>query len=260
MEIFGYVAIICIGFLLGSIGAGGSMLAIPVLVYVFLIDIETASAYSLFLVGLSSITGTVLKYREQLVSLRTVIQFGVPSVVGAFISRNWIILYIPDVVIDDNGISFFKEDLLLALLAVLALASSITMLLKKRTNDRIQDPNVFMLMVTGTFTGLVTGLVGAGGGFLIVPALILFAALSFSLATGTSLVIIALNSLFGFCGDMLNRLIEWPFLIALAVLVITGLLLGYCWHKNVQKFLSERGFAWFVLLMGVSILTITITR
>ncbi len=261
MEVLGYVAIICIGFLLGSVGAGGSMLAIPVLVYVFSIDVETASAYSLFLVGISSISGALLKHSEQLVSIRTVLRFGIPSLAGAFVSRNWIILYIPDVLWDGNGVFLSKEDLLLALFALLAFASAVTMLLKKEQNThRIYTPKWFLLMVTGTLTGLTAGLVGAGGGFLIVPALILFAALPFSRAAGTSLVIIASNSLFGFCGDMLNRSIDWPFLLGLTVLATIGLLLGYWLHRDVQKLFSQRRFAWFVMLMGVSILAVQMIR
>lgn len=261
MEVLGYVAIVCIGFLLGSVGAGGSMLAIPVLVYVFSIDMETASAYSLFLVGISSISGALLKHRAQLVSIRTVLRFGIPSVAGAFLSRKWIILYIPEVIWDRNGVFFSKDDLLLALFALLAFASAITMLLKKEgNNDCIPAPKWFLLMVSGTLTGLTAGLVGAGGGFLIVPALILFAGLPFSRAAGTSLVIIASNSLFGFCGDILNRSIDWPFLIGLTVLATTGLLLGYWLHSDVQKFFSQRRFAWFVMLLGVSILAVKMIR
>lgn len=261
MEILGYFVVVGIGFVLGSIGAGGSMLAIPALVYLFSMDMETASAYSLFLVGMTSITGVALKYREQHVSVSTLLFFGMPSLAGSFVSRNWIVVHIPDVIGDCYGHLLTKENLLLTLFALLMFASSITMLLKKKTeSDRLRKPKLYLLMLTGTITGLAAGLVGVGGGFFILPALIIFAALPFSIAAGTSLVIIFLNSSFGFCGDLLNRSIDWHFLVPLTSLALLGLLLGYWSHKQVQKLLSQHRFAWFVILMGISILVMQLVR
>lgn len=255
MEAFGYVAIMCIGLVLGSIGAGGSMLAIPVLVYLFSLDMETASAYSLFLVGMTSLTGAALKQRRQHVSARAALLFGLPSVAGAFASRNWIIGLIPDVVWQSDAYVLTKDDLLLRFFSLLVLASSLCMLFRKRSHGEAgRNQNLMRLIPIGLITGLVAGLAGAGGGFLILPALILFAALPFSMAAGTGLVIIASNSLLGFCGDLINRSIDWSFLFTLTTLSILGLLIGYWSQDKVASFPAQRVLAWFMLVIGVTVL------
>lgn len=255
MDAFGYVAIMCIGLVLGSIGAGGSMLAIPVLVYLFSLDMETASAYSLFLVGMTSLAGAALKQRSQLVSARAVLLFGIPSVAGAFASRKWIIGLIPDVVWQSDTFVLTKDDLLLRFFSLLMLGSSLSMLFRKQTHDADGRNRNLMLIPVGLITGLIAGLAGAGGGFLILPALILFASLPFPMAAGTGLVIIASNSLLGFCGDLINRSIDWSFLFMLTALSILGLLIGYWSQEKVASFPAQRVFAWFMLIIGTAILS-----
>lgn len=256
MLLLGYTAIVCIGIVLGSMGAGGSMLAIPVLVYVFTIDMETASAYSLFLVGTTSLTGAALKRTEQFVSFRVALLFGVPSVTAAFICRKWIIVNIPDVIWESANFQWTKHHALLTLFSFLMITSSLKMLFKKpqqkiipgRSDDR-------RLVIYGFVVGLITSLAGAGGGFLIVPALTIFARLPFATATGTSLLIIACNCLIAFCGDVMNRTIDWYFLIPLTVLAVAGLLGGFWYHRKTHVAISwHRLFAWFTMAMGVTIL------
>jgi uncharacterized protein len=255
MEVFGYVAIMCIGLVLGSIGAGGSMMAIPVLVYLFSLDMETASAYSLFLVGMTSLAGAALKQRSRLISARAALLFGMPSVAGAFASRNWIIVLIPDVVWQSDTFVLTKDDLLLKFFSLLVLGSSFSMLFKKPIHGEAGRNRNVMLIPVGLITGLVAGLAGAGGGFLILPALILFAALPFPVAAGTGLVIIASNSLLGFCGDVMNRSIDWSFLFTLTALSTLGLLIGYWSQEKVASFPAQRVFAWFMLIIGTAILS-----
>lgn len=173
MEVFGYAAIMCIGLVLGSIGAGGSMLAIPVLVYLFSLDMETASAYSLFLVGMTSLAGAALKQRSRLISARAALLFGMPSVAGAFASRNWIIVLIPDVVWQSDAFVLTKDDLLLRFFALLMLGSSFSMLLRKQTQGDDGRNRNLMLIPVGLITGLIAGLAGAGGGFLIIGSAML---------------------------------------------------------------------------------------
>lgn len=240
----GYVAIVCVGIVLGSMGAGGSMLAIPVLVYVFTIGIETASAYSLFLVGITSLTGAALKRSEQLVSFRAVLFFGIPSVIGAFTCRKWIVVHVTD------------DRVLLGLFAILMIAASIRMLFKRsQQGSAVSSPGAARLIIPGFTVGLITALAGVGGGFLILPALTMLARLPFRIATGTSLLIISGNCLVAFCGDALNRTIEWNFLLPLTSLAVAGLLAGYWWHGKTQSRVSWHNvFAWLMMLVGVSIL------
>jgi uncharacterized protein len=256
MLILGYVAIVCMGIALGSMGAGGSMLAIPVLVYVFTIDIETASACSLFLVGITSLAGAALKRRQQLVSMQTAFLFGIPSMTGAFICRKWIIVFIPDLICESGSLQLTKDHALLALSSLLMMASSAMMLLKKSPRPPTRRTrNAPRLIALGLMVGLVSALAGMGGGFLILPALTIFARLPFAAATGTSLLIIASNCLVAFCGDALNRSIDWNFLLPLTALAVLGLFAGYWWHRKTQLRLSwHYAFAWFTMLMGATIL------
>jgi uncharacterized protein len=257
MELLGYIAIICIGLVLGSIGAGGSMLAIPVFVYLFAMDMETAGAYSLFLVGVTSLAGVALKQRQQIVCLRTAFFFGLPSISGAFISRKWIIEIIPDLLWRSSSLVLTKDHALLGLFSILMATSSLILLLKmKPAYEANSKPRLLYLMCLGFLVGLLAGLVGAGGGFIIIPALIILARQSFSTVTATSLVIIAANSLLGFCGDLLNRPIDWQLLLGITALSMLGLLLGYWWNNDVhRRFSPQLAFAWFTLIMALSILT-----
>ena len=256
MEVLGYFAIVCIGLVLGSIGAGGSMLAIPIFVYLFAMDMETASAYSLFLVGVTSFTGVVLKQSKQAISIRTAFIFGLPSIAGAFLSRKWIIVNIPDVLGKSSGFVLTKDRALLVLFCMLMIASSTILLRKEKLEyEEIRKPKYFFLAGLGLFVGIIAGLVGAGGGFVIIPALIIFARQTFSTVTATSLLIIASNSLLGFCGDLLNRPINWHFLFAVTALSMSGLVLGYWWNKDRRwKYSMQRAFAWFTMIMGLTIL------
>lgn len=255
MELFGYFAIVCIGLVLGSIGAGGSMLAIPVLVYLFEMDMETAGAYSLFLVGITSLTGAALKQRDQIVSVRTAAIFGLPSIAGAFLSRKWIVVSIPEMLWNSGSLVLTKDRALLVLFCTLMLTSSLMLLKKNQELKGNKKPRLFYLGCLGFIVGLIAGLVGAGGGFIIIPALVLLARQSFPTVTATSLLIIASNSLMGFCGDLLTRPINWLFLFAVTGLSMLGLLLGYWWNKDGHwKFSAQRAFAWFTIVMALTIL------
>src|SRR5690606_28826899 len=119
MEILGYFASVCIGLILGMMGGGGSTLAIPILVYLFHIDVVTASAYSLFIVGVTSFAGAIPKYRENRVSLYTGMVFGFPSIVAIFVTRKWIIPAIPEIVVHAQSFILTKRVLLLGIFAVL---------------------------------------------------------------------------------------------------------------------------------------------
>jgi hypothetical protein len=255
MELLGYLAIVCIGLVLGSIGAGGSMVAIPVFVYLFGMDMETAGAYSLFLVGITSLTGAVLKQREQIVSIRTAAIFGLPSIAGTFLSRKWVVVNIPEVLWNSGGFVLTKDRALLLLFCALMLTSSVMLLKKNQEVKGNKKPRLFYLGCLGFMVGLIAGLVGAGGGFIIIPALILLARQSFPTVTATSLMIIASNSLLGFCGDLLNRPINWFFLFAVTGLSVSGLLVGYWWNNDLSsKFSAQRAFAWFTVIVAISIL------
>jgi uncharacterized protein len=255
MEIVGYVAAIGIGLILGVLGGGGSILAIPILVYIFHVDAVMASAYSLFIVGVTSLAGAIPKYREQLINLKTGLTFGIPSVITIFITRKWIVPAIPDVVLTAGDWVLTKRVVLLGLFALLMILTSVSMIRGRK--ERQVDDREFrttLLVIQGILIGFLTGLVGAGGGFLIIPALVLLTGLPFKTAVGTSLLLVAINSLAGFLGDVLNTTMNWPFLLSITALAIFGIFLGHKFSRKIPQRTLRKSFGWFVLAMGCWIL------
>jgi uncharacterized membrane protein YfcA len=255
MEVLGFAAAVVVGFILGLLGGGGSMLSIPILVYLFDIEPVRASAYSLFLVGITSMIGTIPKYREHKVNLRTGLLFGIPSIITIFITRKWVVPLIPDTVATIGNLVLSKRLLLLGLFAVLMILAAIPLIRGRKeiesTHPRFRTLLVF---VEGLLIGFLTGLVGAGGGFLITPALVFLTGLNFKTAVGTSLLVIAVNSLAGFLGDVLNYRMEWAFLFGITALAVVGILLGTRLSRNVDSLTLRKAFGWFTLFVGASIL------
>jgi uncharacterized membrane protein YfcA len=255
MEILGYASAVAIGLILGLLGGGGSILAIPVLVYLFDIEPVRASAYSLFVVGITSLVGVGPKYKEGLVNFRAALLFGVPSVLSIFSTRKWFVPFIPDPVVSFGELELSKRLLLLGLFAVLMILAALPMIRKQSESDAPPSPKpVYQLVLQGIGVGFITGLVGAGGGFLIIPALVFLGGLKFKTAAGTSLLIIGLNSLMGFLGDVLNYPMDWPFLLYLTGLSILGIFIGARLSNLISGSALKRTFGWFILATGIYIL------
>jgi len=257
MEIFGYAAAALIGISLGLIGGGGSILTVPVLVYLFNIDAEQATSYSLFVVGSTSLVGAYGYYRQGQVRLQTVLWLGLTSITTVFLTRRFLLPLIPDPVLSFQRFALGKSAVTMILFAVLMLLASRSMI---RSSSGVVvhatgSVSTGRLILYGTGIGLVTGLLGAGGGFLLIPVLVLFMGLSMKEAVGTSLLIIALNSLVGFTGDLGRGGINWPFLVTLAAIAIVGIAIGGKLNSRIPGAQLKKGFGWLVLLMGLSILT-----
>jgi uncharacterized protein len=254
-EFLGYCFSILVGLVLGMLGGGGSILSIPILVYLFGIEPVIASAYSLFIVGVTSFAGAIPKYREHLVNLKTGFLFGVPSIVAIFSTRHWIVPAIPNVIFDVGSLVLTKRELILGIFALLMVLASFRLILNPReASSDNRKFRVFLVIVEGTLIGLLTGLVGAGGGFLIIPALIFLTGLPFKTAVGTSLFIIAINSLTGFVGDLLNQSMDWPFLLSITALAVIGVLAGNFFSRRITAFYLRKAFGWFTLIIGSWIL------
>lgn len=255
MEWLGYLFSVLVGLILGMIGGGGSILSIPILVYIFKLDPITASAYSLFIVGMTSLVGAIPKYKDHLVDFRTGLLFGIPSIITIFITRKWVVPALPEILLDLDFILITKRMLILGVFALLMITASITMI--KNSNRVVSDDhryNVGLLILEGVLIGFLTGFVGAGGGFLIIPALVVLTGLPFKAAVGTSLFIIAINSLAGFLGDVLNFAINWPFLLSITFLAIVGILIGHRLSVRLSANRLRYGFGWFVFVTGIYIL------
>ena len=257
MEILGYIASVLIGISLGLIGGGGSILTVPVLVYLFHVEPVLATAYSLFIVGITSLVGAAPKYKQGLVDLKTAIIFGIPSITTVFLTRKFLIPVIPQNIFSIGDFAVTKPILIMVLFAMLMIAASISMIRNGIKETKDNGPRKFnypMILLEGSVVGILTGLVGAGGGFLIIPALVLFSKLPMKMAVGTSLLIIAAKSIIGFTGDLTNFKMDWKLLLLVTGAAIIGILLGNGLNKKIPGEKLKKGFGWFVLVMGIYII------
>jgi uncharacterized membrane protein YfcA len=258
MEYIGYLASILIGISLGLIGGGGSILTVPVLVYLFAVDAVAATAYSLFIVGLTSAVGSFDYFRKGLVNIRTAIVFGIPSIVAVFLTRAYIVPAIPKEIFSVGEFIVTKSILLMLLFSVLMIAASYSMIKKDKKpvaeSTGEQQFNYPLILIEGLVVGVLTGLVGAGGGFLIIPALVVLSKLPMKEAVGTSLVIIAAKSLIGFFGESSETVIDWNFLAIVSAFAISGIFVGTALSKRVDGAKLKPAFGWFVLVMGIYII------
>lgn len=259
LEIFGYAAAVLVGLVMGLIGAGGAILTVPIMVYLMKINPVTATVYSLFIVGSTALTGSLSYIKKGLVDFKTSLIFAVPSLISIFITRKFILPAIPEILIHKEDFIFSKDHAVLIFFAIIMLFSSFSMIFggvkEKDLLVRMKTKEYVILFVYGIFVGVITGLVGAGGGFLIVPALVLLAKIPVKSAIGTSLLIIAANSLTGFAGDLTgDYIIDWRLLLIFLSLAIGGILLGSYLTKFISGKNLKKTFGWFVLTMGIYII------
>lgn len=255
--IFGFLAATLIGISLGLIGGGGSIITVPVLVYLMDINPVTATAYSLFVVGTASLVGSVKYFQKGLVNIKTALIFGIPAIGTVFLMRKVIVPGIPDHLFDLGSLSVTKDLAVMLLFSVAMIAASVSMIRGRKDPGVINEPQEFnypLILVFGLLVGAFTGLVGAGGGFLIIPALIVLAKLPMKKAVGTSLLIISSNSLIGFLGDVSNREIEWSFLLLFTAIAVVGIFIGSALSNKIEGAKLKPAFGWFVLVMGIFIL------
>ena len=256
-QLIGLAASLLIGLSLGLIGGGGSILTVPVLVYLFGVDPVLATAYSLFIVGLTSAVGAFPKYQQGLVNLKTGLLFGAPSITMIFLTRKFIFPAIPAAIITGDNFTLTKSIFIMLLFSILMIAASISMIRNGRVQTKASVARTFsypLIVAEGALVGLLAGFVGAGGGFLIIPALVLLAKLPMKEAIGTSLLIIAANSLIGFLGDLSHQKMDWTLLTLVTGIAMLGILIGNTLSNKIDGQKLKKGFGWFVLVMGIYIL------
>ncbi len=255
-HIVGYVLAVFVGITLGLIGSGGSILSVPILVYVMNVAPTLATAYSLFIVGTTALVGGFQKAKQKLVDYKKVVLFGIPTVITVFITRKFLVPLIPNTINIDGDFLIRKEVLIMLVFAIVMIFASIRMIRPFKVaiineNDKL---NYFKIVLQGIFIGLVAGFVGAGGGFLIIPALVFMAKTPMKMAVGTSLFIIAIQSLIGFLGDIsAEQIIDWKLILIFTSLSIVGIFIGNVLSKKIKEDKLKIGFGWFVLLMGIYI-------
>ena len=257
-ELLGYTGALFIGVIIGLLGGGGSILTVPLLVYLLQYNPVTATAYSLFVVGVSSLVGTVQKQRKGLVDFKTGLAFCFPSFMAVYLSRRYLVPFLPDIIVELPGYTVTKDMLIMVFFASIMFLASMSMI-----RDRKGNPNTYKnekqpyykTFIQGMVIGFITGFIGAGGGFLYVPALALWARLPMKTAVGTSLVIVTINSLVGFSGDVQTLDINWQFLLSFSAFTITGTLIGGKLSHLVPGKTLKKGFGILILLMSIFIIS-----
>jgi uncharacterized protein len=257
LDYAGYLASLLIGLSLGLIGGGGSILTIPVLVYLFGLSPTLAISYSLFIVGFISLLGALDNIRKRLVSFKTVFLFGSSSITTVFLARRFIIPYVPDVFFKIGGFAITHAMFVMVVFGMLMLLAAFSMIRSGEHHDTgtaQTKKKPAILVLYGILIGLVTGFIGAGGGFLLIPALVIMMKLPMRKAVGTSLMIIALNSLIGFLGDIGRHPIDWKLIVEISAFAAAGVFLGGFFNQKVNSRKLKKMFGYFVLLMGVFVL------
>lgn len=252
----GYFLALLVGVSLGLIGSGGSILTVPILVYILTVNPVLATAYSLFVVGSTALVGGLRNAFNKNVDFSIVWIFGIPSLIAAYLVRAFVIPAIPDVVFSAGTVLITKSLLLMVLFAVVMLTASVRMI-KSGNSGTITaniDVSYSKLVILGLLIGVLAGAVGAGGGFLIIPALVFLAHMPMKKAVGTSLFIIAIQSLAGFMGDVGQSNIDWPFLLVFTLMSVIGIFIGIAFSNKIPGEKLKTGFGWFVLAMGIYIL------
>lgn len=260
MEIIGLILAALVGISLGLIGSGGSILTVPILVYVMGIDPVLATAYSLFIVGSTALVGGIQSATQKKVDFKTVFIFGIPSIAAVYATRMWLVPLIPDQLFNIGDFAVTKGIALMLLFAIVMILASISMIRPSKADaeeseNKPMHYNYPLILLEGGVVGVLTGLVGAGGGFLIIPALVLLARMPMKLAVGTSLFIIAAKSLIGFIGDLQgDQVIDWVLLTEFTVSAVVGIFGGILLSKKISGNKLKTAFGWFVLVMAIYII------
>lgn len=259
--IAGLIMALIIGITLGLIGGGGSILTVPVFVYVMGIPPVEATAYSLFVVGATSAAGAFGYHKQGLIAWKDGLIFAIPSLIAVFLVRSLLVPSLPQTMGGVLGFSFSKDVFIMVLFAVIMALASFTMI-----KDGIQvapNPNIgstkkaVIIMLEGFGVGAITGLVGAGGGFLIIPALVILMGMDMKMAVGTSLMIIAVKSLIGFTGDIISLpSIDWTLILQFTALSLIGVWFGLKISKQMAGQKLKKIFGYFVAIMAAAILSV----
>ena len=257
MEVLGYCAALIMGLSLGLIGGGGSILTVPILVYLFAQDPLVATTGSLFVVGTTALVGATSSALKKMIDFKTGVLFALPSFVGVFVARHFLLPYLPDIIYTQHEIVLTKALLVMGAFAILMVFASRAMI---RSGDAFvtqveeKPRGFFQIGQSGFLVGITTGFIGAGGGFLIIPALVVLLKLPMKRAASTSLAIIAANSLFGFAISTNLQPLDWKVLLIITGIGAVGIFIGQKLSVSINEKVLKKSFGYFVLLVGSLIL------
>ncbi len=255
MEFIGFALGVLIGITLGLIGSGGSVLTIPILVYLMHISPSHATTYSLFIVGSAALVGSIKGIRAHLLDYKMALYFGLPSIFSIFIMRKFVIPTLPATLFTIYNYAITKDLFIMLVFAVLMIITAFSMIVSsKQLKNTREEIGKNSIIIKGVFVGLLSGFVGVGGGFLIVPILIFSGELPMKKAVATSLIIIAANSLIGFAGSLNSEPIQWKFLLAFTTFAVAGIYAGIYLSNKISNKKLKPAFGWFVLITGIFII------
>tara|TARA_Y100000991_G_C21958791_1_gene343420 strand:- start:24 stop:809 length:786 start_codon:yes stop_codon:yes gene_type:complete len=255
MLFIAYLLALIVGIILALLGSGGSILTVPILVYILDLNPVSATAHSLFIVGMSSLFGAQRLFNSYNINYKITLYFAIPSLIGVFVSRKWILPNIPEFIHFFHFYTIQKDDFILVFLAFLMFLASFSILFsfKPIFNKKHTKNNFVLILIDGYIVGVITGLVGAGGGFLIIPALLYLTNFSIKEAVKASLLIISIKSIFGFTAE-LNNSINWSLLLFFTTFSIFGILIGSYFVKFINESILKKSFGIFILMMSLFIL------
>lgn len=255
MEILGYALTIVIGLLVGLFGGGGSILTVPVLVYLFAIPATLSTTYSLALVSITSLLASFSHIANNNLSYKRIFLFGLPSLLSLYVVRAYLVPAIP-ISFQLFDFEIEKDIFMMIFFSFLMLIAGFFMIRKRKEMSETDNNNYnsISLILSGFSEGLVTGIVGAGGGFIIVPVLMIFGKLNLKQAVGNSLFIIGFKSMIGFLGSNDISALNYIFLIKILAIALLGMYFGIQLNKKFNAQQLKPLFGYFVLLMGFVIL------
>ena len=257
LETIGFFGAFLTGIVIGLFGGGGSILAVPIFVYLFKLNPVIATSYSMFVVGSSAAIGTLINIKKKLIEYKTALIFTLPALVSVSLTRRFLIPNIPDTLLSFESFAVTKEMGLMLFFSSIIILSSVLMMRKPRigvATKTTTKKNYGLLIFIGLGVGVLTGLLGAGGGFIIVPALVMFARLTIKQAVATSLIIITFNSIIGFSSDVFLLKIEWNFLTLFTALSVAGIFIGTYISSFVRESTLKINFARFMIVMAAVII------
>ncbi len=259
MEVFqliGYLGAFVIGMVMGITGSGGSAMAIPIFNYLFLMNMYSTTTYSLFVVGVSASAGVLMNIKKEKVDWQLTSFFALPIFITVYVVRKFLLPSIPEelLFIESLGLAIDRDLGIMLLFGILLALTAIYMITDKKTrisasSQQTCKPVLVLLLSVGI--GLVTGITGTGGGFLIVPVLVVFLKLPIKKAIATSLMIIALKSFIGFAGDMGNVDIDWTILLSFTAISLTGMTIGIYSSRFIAEKSLKKGFGYLVLSISL---------
>ena len=255
IHIIGLLLAFIIGLSLGLLGSGGSAITVPVLVYFMGIAPSQAIPDSVFVVGVTSLAGALYNLLKKQVAWKPVLYLGIPSVVAAFLTRRFFVPLLPEGIKLSSSIIISKDSYLMLLFAILLIVIARNMILKKKIDATvIHSKNILPAIVSGIIVGILIGLLGIGGGFLIVPVLVIYFGLDMKFAVGTSLWLITFNSLISFAGDTSHKVFSWNFLLIYTSLTVIGMIISWSLSRKIQSENLKVIAGYVILVTGILVI------